>query len=340
MHGLARNVVGALLMLIGIGLLAMTVRGVLDYRAAAGRHGGEVIDLAADARPQVSLQGYMARLVGTPTAVEAPRDPEFNLQVNTPVLLRHVEMFQWREIRIGRDVHYEMDWVDQLLDASHFKQPAGHANPASFPINSKQFDAGLVQIGGFKLSPQLLHALPGSAQVTPDPKALPENLAASFSAYQNYLVTSAHPDDPHLGDLRVSWEEVPLQQVTIVARIDGDQLVAATDAADGKGYDVEIGAVPLLDIFPDLPVPPRDVLSKQILAVLLAALGVFLLLPVHGVPRDILLALAAGALAVGAVASVLWLGSDTRAMCCWLVVVLLGMLVTLWRWRHLQHPSD
>ncbi len=335
-RGLARSCIGALLILAGVGLMAMTARGLLNYRAAAERHGGEVIDLDADTGPQAGQHGFMARVVGTPVVVEAPTDPEFNLRMSTPVLVRNVEMFQWREVRIGNEVHYEQDWVGRLLDASHFEKPAGHANPGSFPLSSKQFDAGLVQVGGFALSPQVMHALPSSEQATPDLKALPANLAASFSQYQNYLVTSATPGDPRVGDVRVSWNEVPLQLVTIVARVDGGRLVAAADTADGKGLDVEVGDAPLLDIFPDLPVPPGFVLIKQVLAVLLAALGALLLLPAYGLRRDLLLALAVGALAVGLVASVLWLGNDSQAMGYWLLVTLLGAAVAFWRWKQIQ----
>ncbi len=334
MRGLALNITGALLVLAGIGLVAVSSRGLLNYRAAAVRHGGEVMNLGIDAQPQAGQHGSMARLVGTPKVVEAPRDPEFNLRVNTPVLVRHVEMFQWREVRIGDGVHYELDWVDRLLDASRFKEPAGHANPASFPISGKQFDASLVQMGGFKLGPVLVHALPGSQRVTPDPGSLPENLVASFSRYQDYLVTSATPGDPRLGDVRVSWDEVPLQQVTVIGRLDGDQLVAATDAADGKGYDVQVGDVPVLDMFPDLPVPPESVTSERLLAVLLAALGAFLLLSTQRNQRDVLLALGLGGLGVGIVASALWVGGDTRTLCGWLAVVLLSLLLTVWRLRR------
>jgi len=271
--------------------------------------------------------------------VEPPNDPDFNLRVNTPVLVRNVEMFQWREVRIGDEVHYEQDWVGRPIDASHFEHPAGHTNPSTFPLSSKQFDAGLVRVGGFDLSPQVLHALPSSTQATPDLKTLPANLAASFSEYQNYLVTSASPGNPRVGDVRVSWDEVPLQQVTIIARIDGDRLVAATDTADGKGLDVEVGNAPLLDIFPDIPVSPGFVLSKQILAVLLAALGALLLLPTYGVRRDIPLAVAVGALTVGIVASALWLGNDAQAMGCWLAVTALGVAVAFWRWKRLQQQA-
>ncbi len=334
MRGLVLNVIGALLVLAGIGLVAMTARSLLNYRAVASLHGGEVVDLGANARPGAGQHGSMVRVVGTPAVVEAPHDPDFNLRANTPMLVRHVEMFQWREVRVGSSVHYELDWVDHLLDAGHFEDPKGHANPVSFPISGKQFDAGLVQIGGFKLGPVLLHAIPGTQRITPDPGSLPENLAASFSRYQDYLVTSARPGDPRLGDVRVSWNEVPLQELTMVGRIDGDRLVAATDAADGKGYVVQVGDVPVLDIFPDLPIPPEFVLSWRILAVLLASLGAFLLLSAQRDRRDPLLALGLGALAVGVVASVLWLGDDTRTMWGWLVLAALGLLLTGWRLRR------
>lgn len=337
MRVLALNMLGALLVLAGVGLAAMTARSVLNYRAAASRHGGEVMNLGSNLQPQAGQHGFMARLVGTPTVVEAPHDAEFNQRVNTPVLVRHVEMFQWREVRIGNGVHYELDWVDHPLDASRFEQPAGHTNPAAFPISGKQFDAGLVQMGGFKLGTVLVHALPGSQRATPDPRSLPENLAASFSLYQDYLVTSANPADPRLGDVRVSWDEVPLQQLTIVGRIDGDQLVAATDAADGKGYDVQVGDVPVLDMFPDLPVPPESVPGERLLALLLATLGAFLLLSTQRNQRDVLLALGLGGLVVGIVACVMWLGHDSRTMYGWLALTLGGFLLTAWRLRRRRH---
>jgi hypothetical protein len=339
MRGFAFNIVGAFLMLAGVALIATTARGLSNYRAAVGRHGGEVIEVGADAQPQPGQHGFMARLAGVPAVVEAPHDPEFNQHVETPVLVRHVEMFQWREVRIGNEVHYELDWVDRPLDASHFREPAGHANPGSFPIGGRQFDSGLVQIGGFKVSPALFHAMTGSVQITPDAKSLPLNLAASFSQYNDYLTTSAHPEAPRLGDLRVSWTKVPLQQTTIVARIDGDRLVPAADAADGKGYDVEVGNVPLLDLFPDLPVPPDSVLSRQVFSVLLTALGVFLLLTVNGGRRSILLALAVGCMVVGAVASMMWLGNDTRMAFGWLGIAVLGVAVTFWRLRRPRTDS-
>lgn len=336
------NILGALLVLAGVGLAAMTERSVLQYRAVAAQHGGEVIDLGTSAQPQPDQHGYMVRLVGTPQVIKLPHDPEFNLSVDTPLLKRHVEMFQWRQISIGDRVHYELDWVDHLVDANTFKQPRGHTNPTSFPLPNKQFMAGLVQMGGLQMGPALVRALPGSSLTTPDPAVLPENLLASFSKYHDYLMTSANPADPRLGDVRVSWEEVPLQQMTVVARMDGSHLVAATDAADGKGYQVQLGNVSLLDLFSDLPIPPDFLFFQRILAVLLAALGVFVVLSVQRHPRrDAVLALGLGALVVGAVTSVLWMmGSLGVALFGWLVVTAAGLGLIVWRLRQQPFQSD
>lgn len=337
---LLANVFGTVLVLAGVGMEALNANNLIAYSEASTRHGGEVIELGPDAQPQAGQHGYMARIVGTPRVVEAPHDRDFNQTSNTPVLLRRVEMFQWREIAIGDNVHYELDWVDHPLDASRFKDPNGHENPGEFPISGKQFDAGLVQLGGFKLGRALVHALPGSDVVKPDAAALPYNLAASFSPHQDYLVTSAQPGSPRLGDLRVSWIEVPLQEVTVVARLNGARLDAASDAGDGKGYQVQVGDVPLLDMFPDLPVPPKFVMIWRVLGVLLAALGAFLLLPAQRRRQRLLLAMGLGATGVGSVASVVWLsGGNGTVLGGWLAVTLAGVALSAWCLRHRPGPA-
>jgi len=81
-------------------------------------------------------------------------------------------------------------------------------------------------------------------------------------------------------------------------------------------------------------VPPEFVLGGSMLALLLAVLGAFLLLLTHRQRGDVLLALALGSLAVSAVASVLWLGSDTSMLCAWLAVALFGLVLAIWRLRR------
>lgn len=329
-----RRVLGALLLLSGAGLVAMTEQGLLDNRHASDRHGGQILDVGTGDSPRTEQHGYLVRVAGPVNVVEEPYDPEFGQRAKVPVLTRRVEMFQWREIRVGSDVHYEQDWVDRPVDSRRFAKTSGHTNPERFPVEGKQFDAGQVRVGAYALSPPVLHALPGSDVLTPDMKAVPANLAASFTLYDHYLTTSTHPEQPRLGDLRVSWEAVPAQLVTVFAQIDGDQLVPAAHAADGKGFDVQSGDRSMVDVVPDVPAPPSFVWLRRLAALFLAACGALLLLPER--PRthhDLMLAVGAGALLVGAVACVLWLGTDMAAGGIWFGIALLGMATAVWRIR-------
>ncbi|WP_199096861.1 TMEM43 family protein [Dyella sp. ASV21] len=333
-----RRVLGALLLLGGAGLVAMTEQGLLDHQRAAERHGGQILDLGAGGTPESGQHGYLARITGPVRVVEEPYDPEFGQRASTPLLIRHVEMFQWREVRVSGEVHYELDWVDRPLDSRRFAQPGGHLNPSRFPIQGKQFDAGQVRVGGYALAPALLHALPGSDMLTPNPKSLPPNLAASFALYDHYFTTSAKPEQPRLGDVRVSWEIVPIQPVTVFAQIDGDQLVPAAHAADGKGFDVQVGERTLSDLAPDVPQPPNFVWLRRLAALLLGALGVLLLLPDRQrTHHDGLLALGTSSLLIGAVASVMWLGTDLALGGAWFLLALVGLGLAVWRMRAIPH---
>lgn len=331
---------GALLLLAGMGLAAQTEISLSDHQLAAAHHGGDALDLGGNGQPEPGQHGHMVRVSGVPQVVEQPHDPDFNLQVPNTSLIRHVEMFQWREVNVAGQVHYEQDWVDHPLDSRQFATPAGHVNPDAFPLSGRRFDAGQVRVGNFRLSPVLLHALPGSVAVVPELSHMPSNLAASFSLHQGALVTCAKPDHPQLGDLRVSWEAPPAQTVTIYAQLDGDQLVPATNAVDGKGYDVQVGDRALVDVLGNEP-PPAFLYTRRVVAVLLAALGVFLLYRQHRRFRgDTLWALALGALPVALVAAAILLGHGGVAVGqSWLGLALIALAIAIWRWcRSAREP--
>lgn len=333
------RVAGALLLLVALGLIAWNERRVMDYATAITRQGGgPVLDLGASGRPAAGQYGSLTRVSGMPRIVDAPRDPEFNLRVDTPVLIRHVEMFQWREITVGGVTHYELDWVDHPIDASTFAKKSGHVNPGAFPIQGRQLEAGEVHLGHFKLSSIIIRAFPGSTMVAPDEKKLPPNLAATFQRDGDALVTSAKAGNPRLGDLRISWEAVPLQPMTVLARIDGDTLVPGQPAREGdSGFDVQSGDRTLQDVLPAVPDAPGAVLVLRIVAIVLAALGALLLACTSRLRFDVLFAAGIGAVIVGAVAGVMWMAGDAMTASVWLLVAVLGAGLAIWRVQQ-RHP--
>jgi hypothetical protein len=330
---------GAILLLLGVGVAAVTEKGHIDYRTQMRRHGGDVLDLGRNGRPDPDEQGYMVRLVGALEVVESPLDQQFNQKADVPVLLRRVQMFQWHEQRYGGPASYELDWEDKPIDSSRFERPEGHRNPGPFPIQGAQFDAGLLRLNDFTLSSSLVQGLVANQPVTPDLRSLPGNLAASFSLFNGSLVTSAVPSNPQVGDLRVSWEAVPPQEVTVVAKVQGHELVPASDAADGVGYAVQPGDIPLTDLFPDLPVPPGFTWLRRVFSLLLTTLGAALLVRWHYKSIDPVLVPSIAVLVIGAVDGVLWLGHDSALAGWWLGIALLGIALTAWRARALQAHS-
>lgn len=330
---------GAVLLLIGVGIGAVVEKGQIDYSAQMKRHGGDVMDLGSAGHPDASEQGFMVRVVGDLQVVEAPLDEQFNQQTDQPSLIRHVQMFQWRELRYGGPTTYELDWEDHPIDSSHFEHLEGHVNPGKFPIDSAQFDAGLVRMNDFVLAPALVHALVGNRPVSPNLRNLPSNLAASFSLYDNGLVTSAVPSHPQLGDLRVTWEAVPTQTVTVVAKVDGNKLVPSSDATDGAGFAVQSGDVPLSEIFPDSPLPPEHPLARRLFALLLAILGAGLLVRWYYARIESVLTVAIAVLVIGAVDAVLWLGNNNSMALSWFALAAVGVVLTAWRVRALRTQS-
>lgn len=332
--------IGTVLIFIGIGSLALTENALINYRLAADRHGGEVLDLGAGGA--AAKDGSMVRVAGPLRVADPARDPEFGQAAATPVLVRHVEMFQWRQITIGGQNFYETDWVNHPVDWRRFSEPEGHVNPGWFAVRGHQFDAKDAGIGPFVLSPPLLHSLLVSATLDPQMSRLPPSLAVSFSRVGQYLVSSEFPDSPLLGDLRIHWEYVPLQTLTVVARLEGNHLLPAPRAADGQGFQIQIGQRSLLDIFPDLPVPPESTRLRRIVAFLLVLAGAAVAFRGRRRLRlDWLLPLGASALLAGAVASLMWLGTDDNTSLRWLFLALVGLALLAAQIAHRQlrtHP--
>lgn len=322
---------GALLLVLALVLLVTGERSLLGYRAASALHGGEVMDLGRDARPRAGQYGSMLRVVGVPQVVQAPRDPLFNVSASGTRLQRVVEMFQWHELRMGGQVYYEQDWIDHPVDSERFVQPRGHRNGIRFPFRSEVFVAPRVRLDGFLLDSSMLAGINGDQPVTPQPQSLPPNLAASFQLHDDALVTSARPGSPQLGDIRVSWQAVPPQLITVIARADGDKLVPARDAGDGVGFQVELGDRSLRDMLPDLPERPGGMWWRRGLAWLLAWAGVVLLAQARrqGAVAWVSTLAVAVALCAG-VGAVLWLTTDLTAGLVLAGTALVSLALVFW----------
>ncbi|HET8553399.1 MAG TPA: TMEM43 family protein [Rhodanobacteraceae bacterium] len=327
---------GIVLLLAGLWLIGGNEHAAADWHQGMSRHGGDVLVLGPDATPGADLDGRTVLVTGVPKVVEPPRDRDFHVQVDTPLLVRKVAMFQWREVRVGGQVSYEQDWVDHPVDSSRFDQPAGHANTQPFPFKAAQFVAPQVRLDHFMLAPAIVEALPMPVQpVTPDFSRLPANLQASFQTSDGMLTTSTGSGHPRLGDLRVHWLAMPLDTVTVVARVDGDRLAPAKGATDDQGFQVQLGQRSLTDIFADLPLPPDAVWAWRVVALLLAWAGAWLIVRHWCSPRSSApTALASGVAVLALLAGIMWLTASVAvAIVAWAITALAA--ATCWFcWRR------
>ncbi|HEX7130130.1 MAG TPA: TMEM43 family protein [Rhodanobacteraceae bacterium] len=311
---LAGPIAGAILILAGLLLIGFTEH--TDRLRAMGEDalGGFVLS-GAEAKPGPSSDGQLVFVSG-PVQIAAPaRDGQFNVSADAVALVRKVEMFQWHEVN-GAIRSYDVDWVDHPVDASGFVQPEGHENPGPFPFDGERFDSRDVRVGGFRLGPKLVDGIPGVEDFTPDLKSVPANMSATFQVHDDTLVTSADPDHPRLGDLRVSWMQIAPKNLTVLARARGGELTQTTDAAGRPLAQVQIGRRSLSDVVPDAAPRPRFAWARRLLALLLAWLGVILLVPGW---RDRGAALLLAFVPLALLAAVFWFG--VRNLSAWVLVL-------------------
>lgn len=323
---------GALLLLLGLLLLGVTEHADRLRAMSEDALGGFVLSGAA-ARPGPASDGHLVLVTGAPVVKQPARDPQFGVAANVPLLQRDVEMFQWNETRFGGPPGYELDWYDHPIDSAGFAVPATHSNPGVFPIGAAQFASPDTTVGGFRLDEALLDMIPGAEPFTPNLAHLPPNMAATFTAHDGTLVSSATGSRPQVGDLRISWQQVVPTELTVFALDRGGTLVPVRDAAGDPIAQVLLGRMSLADAVPDAPHSPRLKWLRRALAVLLAFGGATLLLRAWQ-RRDAALALAAAAVPLTLVTALSWFGVRMGIFVAMVLLAVFAGVIAAWRWRN------
>jgi hypothetical protein len=194
---------------------------------------GAVISVPAD-RVDAGNEGKLVHLSGT-TAADGPvRDPQFGVEEKALKLVRRVEMYQWDEekksetkSKLGGGTEtvttyqYRKEWSDDLLDSASFKDPAGHENPTSMPVDSMVLVAAKVTLGAFTLSDAQVARLERSEKLRMDQAAadgVQGELAGKLRAHDGLLYLARDPASPAVGDVRIAWSVVRPGPVSLVAR--------------------------------------------------------------------------------------------------------------------------
>jgi hypothetical protein len=177
-------------------------------------------------------EGKLIHLIGKTTVKGAPTDDVFGVTSPDAVkITREVESFQWvedtkqtKKTKFGgseetvTEYSYVKKWDDAVHDSSDFRHPEGHQNPNP-QFKGASFQAAEVSLGAFRLPEFLLERwADAKPHPLPDPKTLPEKLSALATVQDGWLVLSATPKTPAVGDARVRFESILAGDTSLLAR--------------------------------------------------------------------------------------------------------------------------
>jgi hypothetical protein len=196
---------------------------------------GVVVDADA-ARVDPENAGKLVHVSGDLKTTAPLNDPEFGVSAKAARLVRTVEMYQWKEDSHsdtrknfgGSEEHvttysYVQTWSDNRIDSAKFKRPDGHANPQ---MRYRRFAVAArdATLGAFRPSEGVLAHLAAGREFRVDPAALDavrQHAGASTQIADGRIYLGVDPAQPHIGDLRISYQVAADGPVSLIGRQNG-----------------------------------------------------------------------------------------------------------------------
>lgn len=229
---------GFLLVVVSAGVLFWNEGRAIRTAQGLAEGAGIVRSVAADSVDR-SNDGRLIHVTGMLSTGGPVSDPDFALRVNGVRLVRHVEVYQWKEeahsetrTRLGggeertTTYKYERTWSDKPIDSDRFKEPRGHTNPVMV-YQSRDLVASGTRLGAFAVPDSLLRGFgePKRLAVTEvQANALQIRVNKPVRVNDGVLYVGRDPSQPAIGDMRISFGEVPLQTASVVAAQSGSGL--------------------------------------------------------------------------------------------------------------------
>jgi hypothetical protein len=184
-------------------------------------------------RLETELDGQLVHLSGRATTAELLSDPIFGIEENAIRLRREVEMYQWEE-DVDKDsdghetIRHSKTWEKNRIDSSRFKREVGHENP-QLPYPSESHMAQLVNVGVYELNERLKKSIDAWEPIEISEAGIRETVgekdAGNFLVVTNQLFWRAAglptPDSPEIGDVRIRFERVLPNDVSLMAGLNG-----------------------------------------------------------------------------------------------------------------------
>ena len=211
----------------------------------------------------------LVHIVGTLEPITTAKD--YILGVSPPpkkanntllVLRRKVEMYQWIEERTidtknkkttKQTITYKKQWRSDHVPSTEFHQPEDHVNPTTMRFTTQYFTGTPLHIGEYVLSDDIVEQIfiqkeesfsdkGNKWYKSYDDKLLgkirkknipDETTKRDASNYGDGFFFGKDSAYPQVGDLKISYDYIPTQTISIIARQSSDTLVAYM-SQDGK----------------------------------------------------------------------------------------------------------
>ena len=253
---------GFLMIIAGIVLLFWNEgRTVKTTRMLKGAQ-KEYVALGDVAQLHSDLDGKLVHATGLATTDEVLRDNYFGVGANAIKLARKVEYFQWVEhqssqtrdkVGGGQETvttyTYSKEWTGSPVNSSTFEDPEykGISNTVLLQLDDENVQAQNVRFGAYRfpegLVGQMNKRVPLNVELDPEFAAYMEkqmhsnwDVAESESFVHpsnNVIYVGLDPNNPRVGDVRVTFEKVNPGEVSILANVIGDTFEKYT-AKNGK----------------------------------------------------------------------------------------------------------
>ncbi|GAB5402333.1 MAG: hypothetical protein Aurels2KO_05640 [Aureliella sp.] len=222
----------------------------------------EVVQTIPDANTVANeLDQKLVHLSGFADTEETLVDDKFFVRENALHLARRAEMYQWVEKEKSKgennqkEYTYSYAWVNEPVDSSRFRRPAGHENP-NMPVRGMKVSAKEVQVGAYKLDNDLRDQVDNWTSIEVPEETIKENLSEeerdSYVFRNNELFIGAEgapsPEAPKVGDLRIQFEAVMPTDVSFVAQLRGETFGEFRTSNGEAIHDLYLGTLSAEDV--------------------------------------------------------------------------------------------
>lgn len=223
--------IGFIFVVVSIGVLFWNEGRAIRTAQGLAEGAGIVRSVPAE-RVDPANDGRLVHVTGMLSTGGPVSDPDFAVGVNGVRLVRHVEVYQWKEethsetrTRFGggeertTTYKYVRTWSDKQIDSDRFKEPRGHTNPVMI-YESRDLLAPGTRLGAFAVPDSLLRGFGQPrrfAATDVQANALQIRVSKPVAINDGVLYAGRDPSQPAIGDMRISFAEVPLQMASVVA---------------------------------------------------------------------------------------------------------------------------